>query len=85
MYQFLSGALAVLSLAAALFFWSAWRRSSDRFFLIFSLAFVLLGAERIILGVLDLPEAPNVAIYLVRLVGFILIIAAIVEKNWAKS
>jgi hypothetical protein len=82
-YQFLSGALAVLCLAPALFFAVSWRRSGDRFFLIFSLAFLLLGIERIILGVLNLPESPLLSVYLIRLVGFLLIIIAIVDKNRA--
>lgn len=85
MYQFISGALMVLSLVAALFFWMSWRRTADRFFAIFALAFLLLGIERLILGILNLPEAPNVAMYLIRLVGFLLIIIAIVDKNRAPS
>lgn len=85
MYQFISGTLMVLSLIAALFFWRSWRRSGDRFFLIFAFAFALLGVERLMLGVLNLPEAPNLSIYIIRLIGFVLIIIAIVEKNWAKS
>lgn len=83
MYQFLSGALMVLSLLAALFFAVSWRRSGDRFFLIFALAFTLLGIERIILGVLNLPESPLLSIYVVRLIAFLLIIIAIVDKNRA--
>lgn len=81
MYQVLSGALVVLSLVPALFFAVSWRRSGDRFFLIFALAFTLLGIERAILGVLNLPESPLLSIYLIRLVGFLLIIIAIVDKN----
>lgn len=81
MYQVLSGALTILSLIPALFFAVSWRRSGDRFFLIFALAFFLLGAERATLGVLNLPESPLLSIYLIRLVGFLLIIVAIVDKN----
>lgn len=81
MYQFLSGALVVMSLVPALFFWASWRRSGDRFFLLFSLAFAILGVERLIMGIKNLPESPNVAMYLIRLAGFALIIAAIVDKN----
>lgn len=83
MYQFISGALMILAFTAALFFWRSWQRSADRFFLIFAMAFVLLGIERLILGVLNLPEAPNISIYMIRLVGFLLIILAIIDKNRA--
>ena len=81
MYQLITGMLAILSLVAALFFAMSWRRSGDRFFLIFSLAFTLLGLERLILGILNLPESPLLSIYIVRLVAFLLIIIAIVDKN----
>jgi hypothetical protein len=81
MYQLITGMLMVLSLVAALFFTMSWRRSGDRFFLIFALAFTLLGIERLILGILNLPESPLLSIYIVRLVAFLLIIIAIVDKN----
>lgn len=81
MYQVLSGALVVLSLVPALFFAVSWRRTGDRFFLIFALAFMLLAVERMTLGVLDLPESPLLSVYLIRLVGFLLIIVAIIDKN----
>ena len=81
MYQLITGMLMILSLVAALFFTMSWRRSGDRFFLIFALAFTLLGIERLILGILNLPESPLLSIYIVRLVAFLLIIIAIVDKN----
>jgi hypothetical protein len=81
MYQLITGMLTILSLVAALFFAISWRRTSDRFFLIFALAFTLLAIERLILGLLNLPESPLLSIYIVRLVAFLLIIIAIVDKN----
>lgn len=81
MYQLITGMLTILSLVAALFFTMSWRRSGDRFFLIFALAFTLLGIERLILGILNLPESPLLSIYVVRLIAFLLIIIAIVDKN----
>lgn len=81
MYQFVSGALTVMSLVPAVFFWATWRRTRDRFFLLFSLAFGVLGIERLIMGIKDLPESPNVTLYLIRLVGFLLIALAIIDKN----
>lgn len=81
MYQLITGMLMILSLVAALFFAISWRRTNDRFFLIFALAFTLLGIERLILGILNLPESPLLSIYIVRLIAFLLIIIAIVDKN----
>lgn len=81
MYLFLSGALMFGFFVAAGFFWRFWRRTSDRFFLIFTGAWVLLGIERLVLGLLNQPEQLNPGIYFIRLAAFLLIIAAIVDKN----
>lgn len=81
MYQLITGMLVILSFVAAVFFGVSWRRTGDRFFVMFALAFALLGVERVILGVLNLPESPLLSIYFIRLVGFLLIILAIVYKN----
>lgn len=83
MYQFLTAVLMTLYFVSALLFFRTWRRTGDRFFVWFSAAFALLGIERLLLGVLNLPESPNVAIYVIRLIGFVLIIVAIVGKNRA--
>lgn len=83
MYLFSSGALMLGFFVAAVFFWLFWRRTSDRFFLIFAGAWVLLGVERLVLGILNQPEQLNPGIYFIRLAAFLLIIAAIVDKNRA--
>ncbi|MFL6521014.1 MAG: DUF5985 family protein [Chthoniobacterales bacterium] len=78
---FLSGALCMASLTIALFFLKFWRRTGDRFFLAFSGAFLLLMLERIILFAIGVAHEFAPYVYVVRLLAFILIIAAIVEKN----
>lgn len=85
MYQTVSGALAILSIVPALFFWRSWQRLGDRFFLLFSIAFLILGVERFLMGASDLPEARNVALYWIRFAGFALIILAIVDKNRSRK
>lgn len=85
MYLFLSGVLAFGFLIAAMFFWRFWRRTNDRFFLIFAGAWLLLGAERFVLGVLNQPEQLNPGIYFIRLAAFLLIIVAIIDKNRARA
>lgn len=85
MYQYVTGILTVVSIIPAVFFWSSWRRSGDRFFLFFALAFAILTVERAVMGIKDLPEAPNIMLYTIRLVGFLLIIAAIVDKNRSRT
>lgn len=78
---FLSGALCMASLTIALFFLKFWRRTGDRFFLAFSGAFLLFMLERIILFSIGASHEFAPYVYVVRLLAFVLIIAAIVEKN----
>lgn len=85
MYLFLSGCIMAGCFVVAVFFARSWTRTHDRFFLIFAMAFALLGIERLVLGLMNLPEAPTPKIYLIRLAAFLLIIVAIIEKNRAPS
>jgi len=77
----LTGAIAALSLVAALFFLRFWRRTHDRFFLLFALAFAIDGASRLALAAIRLPDEFEPYAYLPRLVTFALIIAAVAVKN----
>lgn len=81
MNAILVGAIGTLSLVAALVFLHYWKSTRDRFFLFFSLSFLLEGVNRIaIYESVGLNEdAPGY--YLVRLVAYGLILAAIVDKN----
>ena len=65
----------------ALFFFRFWRRTHDRFFVLFGAAFLLLTLERIILVAIGASHEFAPFVYLVRLLGFALIIAAVVDKN----
>ena len=78
---FLSGAICMVCLTIALFFFRFWRRTGDQFFLAFSAAFILLMAERIVLVTIDTSHEFAPYVYVVRLLAFALIIVAIVEKN----
>jgi quinol-cytochrome oxidoreductase complex cytochrome b subunit len=81
MTSFLFGTVAMASLVAALFFLRFWRKTGDRFFLFFALAFLVDAIGRTILGVQTLPEEHVPLIYGGRLVTFGLILAAIIDKN----
>lgn len=85
MIQFLSGAAAAGSLAVGLFFLRLWRDTRDRFFALFGLAFWMMAAN----GIALLWAAPAAEhrhyFYLIRLAAFLLIIAAIVDKNRASG
>lgn len=79
----LTGAVAMSSAVAALFFAKFWRRTRDRFFLLFSLAFALDAMTRFSLGLVEIPDESQPYFYLARLVTFGLILLAIVDKNRA--
>lgn len=81
MTDFLAGATTVASLGVSLFFLRYWRDSRDRLFAWFSAAFLLFAVNRVVLTSMS-PDADGVlAVYVVRLVGFLMIIGAIVDKN----
>ena len=78
---FLSGAVCMACFTIALFFLRFWRRTHDRLFLLFSAAFLLLMLERIILVTIGASHELAAYVYFVRLLGFALIIAAVIDKN----
>ena len=77
----LSGAVAMASFVATLFFLKYWQRTRDSFFLFFALAFGIDSTSRFVLGIASISDETEPLYYLPRLVSFGLIIAAIVIKN----
>lgn len=85
MRQVLLGATAMGSVVAALFFLRFFRQTRDTLFAWFGAAFALLGVQAFALG-LSQPDAEiNTLLYLVRLLAFVLIIVAIVQKNRGRA
>lgn len=78
---FLWGASAVASWTAGLFFLRFWRETRDRFFALFAAAFWCLTLNWIGLALTEPPDEARTLLYLVRLIAFVLIIAAIIDKN----
>jgi len=81
----LLGAIAMASLVAAMFFLRFWKNTRDRFFLFFAVSFFIEALNRAALGLTTASEEQEPFFYLVRLVAFGLIIAAIVDKNRAEK
>ncbi len=81
MVQLISGALVAGYLVAALFFLRFHRETRDRLFLAFSVAFALLAVQRVALALVPSSERSDTLIYGLRLCAFVLILAAIVDKN----
>jgi hypothetical protein len=68
-------------LAAAAFFLRFWRKTRDRLFLAFGVAFALLSVNQLLATFIDAGDENVVFAYVLRVLGFILILAAIVDKN----
>jgi hypothetical protein len=79
--QFLAGAAIVSLLIIALFFIRFWRRTHDRLFLFFAGAFGFLMMERVVRSAMTVENEWAPYVYTIRLVAFVLIIVAIVDKN----
>lgn len=78
--QFLLGAVVAGCGTAGLFFLRFWRRTGDRLFVIFAVAFWTLGANWLALAFTEQDEV-RTALYAVRLLAFLLILGGIVDKN----
>jgi len=78
---FLLGVIATASLTAGAFFLKFWRKARDFLFLAFGTAFLIEGINRITVLFLERPNEGHPLIYLVRFMAFLLILAAIVNKN----
>lgn len=81
MTSFISGALMMGYVVAALFFLRFWRRTSDRFFLAFAVAFILLAVQRTVLAATGASVEDARSLYLLRFAAFAVILLAIVAKN----
>jgi hypothetical protein len=81
MNLFISGVLVAGYSVAGLFFLRFWKQSRDRLFAFFAAAFWLLAAQRGALASLEHGAPSSTWLYAVRLLAFLLILAAIVDKN----
>ena len=83
--RFFLGALVFASAAAGIFFLRFWRRTRDRLFGIFAIALWLLGLNWLLLAFTDADAEFRPALYLIRLLAFIMILLAIWDKNRAAN
>lgn len=77
----IGGALVLGYSLVALFFVRFWKKTADRLFLIFAAAFAMLMIERLLLLFSDPQHEGRPYIYAVRLIAFLLILIAIIDKN----
>lgn len=78
---FLLGVIFTASITASLFFLKFWRKTRDELFLAFAAAFAIEGLNRLSFLFLERPNEGIPAVYIVRLLAFLLILAAIFRKN----
>ena len=78
--SFIAGCIFCGFLVVAGHFLKFWRTTRDKFFLYFTIAFLLLGFERICVSLYIGAETLSY-IYIIRLIAACFIIVAIVHKN----
>ena len=81
MYDFLTGVATAGFLIAAVFFFRFWKTTQDTFFAILGIAFVLFAANQAAVALLEVSREEQSWIYVLRLVGFALLLVAITQKN----
>lgn len=77
----LAGGMIVAAAGVALFFLRFWRRSRDRLFLWFAIAFFVQALDRLALSLGGGAPGEHIWIYGVRFVGFAMLLVAIIDKN----
>ena len=80
---FISGMQVMAYLIICLFFFRFARQAHDRLFLLFGVAFFLLGVQRFALVVANANDSGTTWIYGMRLAAFLLFLFAIIDKNRA--
>ena len=80
-HTFMLGVLVALSAVVGAFFLKFFRRTHDRLFAAFGIAFWMLGLNWLLLAFIHGDEWRVATLYLIRLAAFVLIIVAILDKN----
>jgi hypothetical protein len=84
MNQFLLGAVVLGCAAVGLFFLRFYRKTGDRLFVIFGIAFWVLCFNWLALAFINADEV-RTWLYIVRLAAFLFILFGILDKNRAKA
>jgi len=79
---FLLGFVAMADLVALIFFLRFWRGTRDLLFGAFAAFFLFDSADRVALLFSDQPNEGSPWIYIIRVLGLLFILAAILAKNF---
>lgn len=82
---FLVGVIATSSIMAGIFFLKFWKRTRDFLFLAFSIAFIIEGLDRACVIMLAKPNEGSPWIYVVHLFAAVLLLVAILKKNFGTN
>src|SRR5687768_12878026 len=77
---FLLGMIVVACLVVGMFFLRFWRKTGDRLFGVFAVAFWIMGINWMLLAFIQEDEV-RTWLYLLRLGAFVLILLGILDKN----
>lgn len=79
------GALAMGFAVAGLFFLRFWRETHERLFGYFAIALFVLSANRVGFALFADHDRRGDYLYWIRLIAFVIILCAIVDKNFERS
>jgi hypothetical protein len=82
---FLIGVIATSSIIASVYFLKFWKQTHDQLFLAFAVSFIVEGLNRVAVLFVEKPNEGSPLIYIVRLFAFLLILAAILKKNYGTT
>ncbi len=77
----IGGSLIAGYLLAGLFFFKFWKSSRDTLFVLFAAAFWILAGQRLLLTLSTDKLEDQTHLYVLRLLAYLLILAAILNKN----
>lgn len=83
--SFLLGVIATSSFTAGVFFLKFWKQTRDLLFLAFGTAFIIEALNRCAILFVAKPNEGSPFTYIVRLFAFLLILGAILKKNYGTS
>ena len=81
MIEFLSGCVSFGFLIGALFFLRFWKKTSDRLFLAFAIAFALMSLNQVLAQLIGAADERVGYTYILRVMGFVIILGGITDKN----
>ena len=85
MIEFLSGMVTAGDLVAVAFFLRFFVKTRDRLFVAFAVAFGFFALNQALVGLFGVTTEPASLVYVLRILGFVVILAAILDKNMRRA